>query len=198
MPRSSRAHRVSSVGQLVVGRLPAVAQLARAEAEQLLLAQQRRVALLAERVVAGGRGAHVLEERDVPVVGRSRRFARLGQLRAQRAVLHLGRQDLADVASTGAGLVGGTVEEDARHHVRAQVALPVVEVAGDQPHARHRGVDQLLHRSQPMQEEAEDAGHARVQVDVGLPAPDLEVLEIWRPRRMLMTRSRSMPSSNPS
>ncbi len=163
--------------QLVVRGLPAIPELSSSEAEQLLLPQQGRVALLAERVVAGGHGAHLLQERDVRVIGRSRRFARLGQLRPQRAVLHLGRQDLPDVAGAGARLVGGTIEKDAGNHLGSQVALPVLEVAGDQAHARHGGVDQLLDRPEPMQEEAEDAGHAGVQVDVGLPAPDLEVLQ---------------------
>ena len=59
-------------GELVVRRLAAVAQLASAEAEQLLLAQQRRVALLAERPFAGRRRAHLLQELDVAVVGRRR------------------------------------------------------------------------------------------------------------------------------
>ena len=58
-----------------------------------------------------------------------------------------------------------------------RLRLPSSRLPGMRPHARHGGVDQLLHRAQPMQEEAEDAGHARVEVDVGLPAPDLEVLD---------------------
>src|SRR5688572_4575176 len=70
------------LGQLVVGPAAALAQLARVEAEELLLPQQGAVALLPERPRPRGARTHLLEEGDVVVVRRSGGLARFGELRA--------------------------------------------------------------------------------------------------------------------
>ena len=120
---------------------------------------------------------HVLEEGDVRLVGRCGRVARLGKPRGKVGILHLGRQQLADVPSPGTSLVGGALQEDGRNHVRPQVARAVLEVAGNQPQPRDRRVDQLRHRPKPVQKQREDAGEAGVEVGVGLAAPHLEVVD---------------------
>ena len=163
-------------GELVVGRLSPLSQPSGVEAEELLLAKQCGVALLAERPRAAGVGTHLLEEGDVPVVGRSGSLTGLSQPCPQRAIVDLGRKDLAQVAGTGAGLVCRSIQEDLRHHLRPEVAHSVGKVARDQPHACHSRIDQLVRRPQLMQEQDEDARHARVQVGIGLASPDLEIL----------------------
>ena len=55
--------------------------------------------------------------------------------------------------------------------------LPILEIGRDLPQARDRCVDQLSHRPQPVEKEAEDAAQARVEIGVGLASPHQEVVD---------------------
>ncbi len=163
-------------GQAVVLLAAAVAEAGGVEVEQLPLAQQPAVPLLAQRPIPGGFRPQLVQEGGVGLERGGGLLPRLGEARAQRRVADLRGQQLAGVARPRQRLVAGAVQQDLRHQLGAQVAPPVVEVAGDRPQPGGRIGHQVGLRAEPVEEQEEDAVQAGVQVRVGLAPPHLPVV----------------------
>ena len=144
----------------------------RVEVEVLGLAQDRGVVLLPERPLAGRRGPHLLEEGGV----RLKRVSCLGAGGSEVGPMLLGdvgRQKVAHVARTGTCLVDRPLQDDERHQRWPQVRAAGREVGGDGAQPGRRRRRELALGTQPVEKQDEDAAHPRVEVEVGLAAPDL-------------------------
>src|SRR5438093_50495 len=151
-------------------------QLARAEREHLLLAQQRAVGLLADCVVAFRVGLPLVKE-GREVLERARRLrAGLEETLLRRGLLHLRRHELARVLRGRARLPDSPLEIHTRRAQEIEVRDPVGDVARDLREPRGGGFGELALGAESMEEKREDAVEPRVQVRRRLPAPHLQGL----------------------
>ncbi len=139
-------------------------QLRRAVAQDLLVAQQRGVQLLAHPPVTGGALGEVLQERRQLVERGRGGLGGLGQPRPQVGVDDLRGQRPGEERPTGPGLADGAPDDDRRRQRRVQVRPARGEHGRHLGQPHHDRVHQLRLRAQPVQERGEQREQHRGQV----------------------------------
>ena len=162
---------VRLVRQEVVLLAAPLTKLARAEWQELFLPEQRRVQLLADRVVAGAACEVLLKKGRELLVGLRCGRARHRDLFTGAGLRDLRRHELARVPRGSLRLADGALGVDAGHEREVDVGLARGHVTRGGLQAHARGVGELAVGTQTMEEEDEHALERRVEVGVRLTAP---------------------------
>src|SRR5207244_7492556 len=129
----------------------AFAEPARVKGKELLLAEQSRVELLADRVVAARAGSVGLEECREVLVRAGGRRAGFGDLLPKRRILHLSRHELSRVPRRCLRLADGALDIHARGEREVQVRLPVGDLLRHRVQPRAGRVGEVALRAQAME-----------------------------------------------
>src|SRR6266550_5708105 len=150
---------------------PATLELARAERKELLLPQERRVELLADRVITGRARLVRLEKPREVLEGAGRRRSGFRDLLPEHRVLDLLGDKLANVARRRVRLADRAIEVHARDEREVHVRFSVGNVPGDSVKPRARRLGQVTLRPETVEEERENATQRGIQVRIRLPLP---------------------------